>query len=233
MHGQRHTTSCDSKAVPGTDVDARPLPPPGNLDSQRPMIPGQPRQQPHRLGVYLVIFVQTVGCSASIPTGGKGVRGLVLGYAAKNSSCHTSRRITPGIDLRMSGPWAGLSLGWSDVTVTTPPDRSCEEEQTNPDDNCPDRWHYTPPLGIRKCTEDGTDLRWGSFFTRVSDNPADVVFVRFSEIGSQIRWSPISRGVSVGAGRGTTLVVDPKTDGMFLVHCGRFKPFPCKLVEVR
>ncbi len=156
------------------------------------------------------------GCSISLPRGLGNVESIT-GYVAKNDTKRVFLGSTPGIDLRLSGDWSGVNVGWSEfaeyqVAVTSK--RSSTAVRGG---------HYASPLGWTWQTADGTQ-RWIGWVIVTRPLGGGTTFVHHFYVGIGLGFSPLMEGIQLGAGRFTVLRAEPSESGTYVLNYNSHDP---------
>lgn len=144
------------------------------------------------------------GCSLSLPNG-SGRADLVMGYVAHDAARQLTRRIAPGMDLRLGGAWPGLNVGVAEQTVVYETPAVGVPAGAPAGVGTREGLRFAAPLGVRWRAADGV-RRWLGWVMVGSDGgPEPTRFVADAYAGASLLWSPAAAGLRLGLGRATLL----------------------------
>ncbi len=142
-------------------------------------------------------------------------RELAMGYSAERNGME--RRVVPGLDLRIGGPWPGFDAGLSDTTVAG-------ESSGKVSDTGPGRYpRYTPPLGW--AWRRGGEIRHAGWFYRDTLSPTGAVqFIGEAKVGFSTVWHPAATSLDLGIRRQTAVIAHRDASGIFQIDFSSRRP---------
>ncbi len=162
-------------------------------------------------------------CSLPLSTSVDGTtRRFVLGYASENEHNYLTRRVIPGIDVRIDDASSGVSIGWSDLTVVSPR-LSDENQQEPPVAPCS---HYAPPFAVSWCSSDGTRYAVGLVVltAQLARSARAPLFLAHTYAGLTVGFGSLLQGMEVGFGNVAVTTVPAGASGLYMLRYLSGKP---------
>ena len=149
------------------------------------------------------------GCS--VPVGGQNSE-LLFGYLENSEDGLRSRRVAPGLDVRIRTAHSGVSLGLSAQDVLLPERPVDVDSQEGP--TASRGVHFEKPFGIG-WIDGGRTKRIGWIFHRSVPEVVDPRFVRVVQVGFGAGGAGGRFNAILGYSNETLTVVGRETDGVY------------------